>query len=69
MNILKDSAILSLKDFNRIKNNMYIPSLTSNMPVSKSTLSPEMTEGIDYNKALDHKKRLIEYDKKKREYD
>ena len=69
MNILKDSAILSLKEFNRIKNNSYLPSLTtSNNPISKSTLSPEIKKEIDISKALEHKKKLLEYDRNKKEY-
>ena len=69
MNILKDSAILSLKEFNRIKNNSYFPSLTSsNNQISKSCLSPEIKKEIDISKALEHKKRLLEYDRNKKEY-
>ena len=69
MNILKDSAILSLKDFNRIKSNFYFPSLTSdNNAISKSSLSPEIKNQIYLTKALEHKKRLLEYDRCKKEY-
>ena len=69
MNILKDSAILSLKDFNRIKNNCYIPSLTSSNCLSKSSLSPEIKNEIYLSKALDHKNRLLKYDRNKKEYE
>ena len=69
MNILKDSAILSLKDFNRIKSNSYFPSLTSdNNTISKSSLSPEIKNQIHLTKALEHKKKLLEYDRYKKEY-
>lgn len=68
MNILKDSAILSLKDFNRIKNTPYIPSLTTNNPISKSSLSPEIRKEIFLHKALEHKNRILDYDRRKKEY-
>ena len=68
MNILKDSAILSLKEFNRIKSSGYIPSLTSSNTVSKSSLSPEIKNQIYLSKALEHKKLLLEYDRNKKEY-
>jgi len=68
MNILKDRAILSLKDFNRIKNSSYLPSLTSVNTVSKSSLSPEIQNEIYLSKALEHKNKLLEYDKNKKEY-
>ena len=68
MNILKDSAILSLKDLNRIKKSTYIPSYTSTNVISKSSLSPELKNEIYLNKALEHKNRIIEYDRKKKEY-
>lgn len=41
MNILKDSAILNLRDFNRIKNGLYIPSLTTSTPLQKYSLTPK----------------------------
>ena len=69
MNILKDSAILSLKDFNRIKNSAYTPALTTANPVSKSSLGPEIQHEIFLNKALDHKNRLLEYDRNRKEYE
>ena len=68
MNILKDSAILSLKDLNRIKKSTYIPSYTTTNVISKSSLSPELKNEIYLSKALEHKNRIIEYDRKKKEY-
>ena len=62
MNILKDSAILSLKDFTRMKNSSYLPSLTTPSNLTKS-LSPE----ISISRALEHKKRILDYDRKKKE--
>jgi hypothetical protein len=69
MNILKDSAILSLKDFNRIKNSVYQPALTAGNTVSKSSSTPEIEAEIFINKALEHKNRLIDYDRRKKELD
>ena len=66
MNILKDSAILSLKEFNRIKNSAYSPCLTT---VSKSVSNPEINAEKYKNKALEHKHRIMDYDKRKKEYE
>ena len=67
MNVLKDSAILSLKDFNRIKNSVYIPSVATSTTIAKSSTTPEFPE-INLEKALQHKQRLLEYDKRRQEY-
>ena len=67
MNVLKDSAILSLKDFNRIKNSVNIPSVTTSSTIAKSSTTPEFPE-INLEKALQHKQRLLEYDKRRQEY-
>ena len=72
MNILKDSAILSLQDLSRIKNSSYIPSYTTpdtnTNILAKSSLSPDIKHEIYLNKILDHKNRILEYDRKKNEY-
>ena len=68
INILKESSILSINDLNRIKKNAYFPSLTTASQVSKSSLSPEIKNQIAFKKALDHKNRLLEYDRRKKEY-
>ena len=67
LNTLKDSAILSLKDFTRMRTNSYLPSLTANNTLSKSSLSPEIKNELNINKALEHKTRLINYDRRKKE--
>jgi len=68
MNVLKDSAILSLKDFNRIKNSVHIPtSVTTSTTIAKSSTTPQFPE-INLEKALQHKQRLLEYDKRRQEY-
>jgi hypothetical protein len=68
MNVLKDSAILSLKDFNRIKNSVHIPtSVTTSTTITKSSTTPQFPE-INLEKALQHKQRLLEYDKRRQEY-
>ena len=70
MNILKDSAILSLQDLYRIKNSSYIPSNTTanTNKLSRSSLSQDIKHEIYLNKILEHKNRILEYDKKKKEY-
>ena len=70
MNTLKDSAILSLKDFNRMKNSSNFPSLTTDNTIntlSHSSLSPQVKSEINFNKAIDLKKRIINYDRRKKE--
>ena len=72
MNILKDSAILSLNEFNRIKESSHFNS----KPISKypsvnnfernkqfNTISTEVNSSSKLQRALDHKKKLIEYEK------
>ena len=59
LNFLKDSAILSLKDFTRMKNNNYLPSLTVGNALSKSSLSPDIKTQINISKALEHKNLLL----------
>ena len=66
MNSLKDSAILSLKDFTRMQTNSYFPSLTAGNTLSKSSLSPEIKNKINLNRALELKKRILYYDRKKK---
>ena len=68
MNALKDSAILSLKDFTRMRNNNYLPSLTTSNTLQKSSLSPDFKDDINISKALEHKRRLLNYDRMKKEY-
>ena len=68
MNALKDSAILSLKDFTRMRNNNYLPSLTTSNTLQKSSLSPDFKDDINISKALEHKRRLLNYDRIKKEY-
>ena len=70
MNILKDSAILSLQDLYRIKNSSYIPSNTTanTNKLSRSSLSQDIKHEIYLNKILEHKNRILEYDKKKKEH-
>ena len=67
MKTLKDSAILSLKDFTRMKTNSYLPSLTASNSLAKSSLSPQIKNGINLNRALEHKNRLLHYDRRKKE--
>ena len=67
MNILKDSAILSLKDFSRMQTSSYFPSLTTTNSLSKSSLSPDLKNNIYLNKASELKKRLLDYDRRKKE--
>ena len=59
LNILKESAILTFKDYSRMKNSNYLPSLTTINTLSKSSLSPDLKTDIDINKALEHKIRMI----------
>ena len=67
LNILKESAILTFKDYSRMKNSNYLPSLTTINTLSKSSLSPDLKTDIDINKALEHKRRMINYDRRKKE--
>ena len=69
MTKLKDSAILTLNDFARIKENSKpfpITSTTSNLPFSPKTAQFDETR---YQKALYHKNKILEYDKKKKAYE
>ena len=72
MSKLKDSAILTLNDFKRIRENSkpfqaYASCDTSpNLPFSPKNLAYDQTR---YQKALNHKNKIIEYDKKKKEYE
>ena len=72
MNILKDSAILSLNEFNRIKESShFIPKSISKYPSVNNfekykqfnTISAEDISSSKLQRALDHKKKLIEYEK------
>ena len=67
MNSLKDSAILSLEDFTRMKNSSYFPSLTTSNTLSRTSLSPQIKGEISFNKALEHKKSMLDYDRRKKE--
>ena len=69
MTKLKDSAILTLNDFARIKENSKpfpVTSTTSNLPFSPKT---DQFDEIRYQKALYHKNKILEYDKMKKEYE
>ena len=72
MSKLKDSAILALNDFVRIRENSKpIPTFTSSSTLSNLPFSPRNL-GFDetrYQKALYHKNKIIEYDKKKKAYE
>ena len=62
MNALKDSAILSLKDFDKIKlDAIYPPPLQSTF---KTGVSFGLNEESKLQKALDHKQRILDLDKK-----
>ena len=72
MNILKDSAILSLNEFNRIKESSHFnPKSISKYPSVNNferykqfnTISSESISSSKLQKALDHKKKLIDYEK------
>ena len=72
MNILKDSAILSLNEFNRIKESSHFnaksiskyPSVNNFERYKQfNTISSEVNTSSKLQKALDHKKKLIEYEK------
>ena len=72
MNILKDSAILSLNEFNRIKESSHFNSKSiskypsvNNFERNKqfNTISTEVNSSSKLQRALDHKKKLIEYEK------
>ena len=71
MNILKDSAILSLNEFNRIKESSHFNSKSiskypsvNNFERNKqfNTISTEVNSSSKLQRALDHKKKLIEYE-------
>ncbi len=62
MNALKDSAILSLKDFDKIKlDAIFPPPIQSTF---KTGVSFGLNEDTKLQKALDHKQRIIDFDKK-----
>ena len=72
MNILKDSAILSLNEFNRIKESSHFnPKSISKYPSvgnleryrQFNTISEEINSSSKIQKALAHKKKLIDYEK------
>ena len=72
VNILKDSAILSLNEFNRIKESSHFnPKSLSKYPSVSNleryrqykTISEEINSSSKIQKALDHKKKLIDYEK------
>ena len=69
MNILKDSAILNLRDFNRIKKGINFPLLTNSTPIHKYSLTPMRDNEKKLQKALEHRQLLMDYDEKKVEYE
>ena len=69
MNILKDSAILNLRDFNRIKKSINFPLLTNSTPIHKYSLTPMRDNEKKLQKALEHRQLLMDYDEKKVEYE
>ena len=70
--VLKDSAIMSLKDFYRIKENSIIPSSSANRinrsPLQNHTISYADTTQTFMDRAIQHKNKIIEYDKSNRQY-
>ena len=70
--VLKDSAIMSLKDFYRIKENSIIPSSSTNRvsrsPFHTHTISSADTTQTFMDRALQHKNKIIEYDKNNKQY-
>ena len=63
MNVLKDTAILSMKDFNQIRlDSQFTPVLQSHLNLQNSSILD--SEGIKNQRALALKQRLIDYDKK-----
>ena len=70
MSKLKDSAILTLNDFTRIKENSkpfpVFTSTNANLPLSPTNLNLDENR---YQKALFHKNKILEYDKKKKAYE
>jgi len=70
MSKLKDSAILTLNDFARIKENSrpfpVYNSTTSNLPGSPTNSNLDENK---YQKALYHKNKILEYDKQRKAYE
>ncbi len=70
MSKLKDSAILTLNDFARIKENSrpfpVYTSTTSNLPGSPTNSNLDENK---YQKALYHKNKILEYDKQRKAYE
>ena len=63
MNVLKDTAILSMKDFNQIRlDSQFTPVIQSHLNLQNS--SSLDSEGIKNQRAIALKQRLIDYDKK-----
>ncbi len=63
MNVLKDTAILSMKDFNQIRlDAQYTPMLSSHLNLQNSSVLD--SDGIKNQRALALKQKLIDYDKK-----
>ena len=69
--VLKDSAIMSIRDFYRIKENSIIPSSTSRNSKSpgvfKAICSSEPNQTF-IERAIHHKNKIIEYDRNNRQY-
>ena len=68
---LKDSAIMSLTDFYRIKENSIIPTTSnrnSKSPAPLKTICSTDTTQSFLQSALQHKNKIIEYDKNNKQY-
>ena len=50
-----------------MRNNNYLPSLTTSNTLVKSSLSPDLKNEFNINKAMNLKKRIINYDRRKKE--
>ena len=69
--VLKDSAIMSIRDFYRIKENSIIPSTSTRSSKSpgvfKTIYSTEPNQAF-IERAIHHKNKIIEYDRNNRQY-
>ena len=76
--VLKDSAIMSLNDFYRIRGNalssptsldtIHTLNNTTRSPPNKTISSSYINNTSFFQKALEHKKKLLEYDKNNKQY-
>ena len=69
MSKLKDSAILTLNDFIRIKENSRPLPVYASTTTNNGLTSRENFDETRYQKALYHKNKIIEIDKKKKAYE